>query len=101
MALYGIYGEHTLDNCPLYNRDSRLVILEFDNRIRESKDIKFIGMYHSALEHTFLWAVECEDPHKIQSFLIESNIAKYNSTKIVPLSRFENLVNTCKRLEEL
>jgi hypothetical protein len=97
VALYGVYGEHTLDNCPLFNKDSRKTILNLDIN---PKELKFISMYHSSLEHTFIWIVEAEDPHIIQLFLIKSEIARYNNIKIVPLSTFETLVNTCKSLEK-
>ena len=96
MALYGIYGEHTIADCPMINRESRRVILDLK---LDDENIKFIGMYHSALEHTFLWVVEAEDPHTIQRFLIDNNIARFNHAKIVPLSTFESLVDTLRRLE--
>lgn len=96
MALYGIYGEHTIDNCPIMNKESRKVMLELNI---ENKDVKFIGMYHSALEHTFLWVVEAEDPHVIQRFLMETGVARFNHAKIVPLGTFESLVNILKRFE--
>ncbi len=96
MGLYGIYGEHTIDNCPLFNKDSRKVILNLDIN---PKELKFISMYHSSLEHTFIWVVEAEDPHIIQLFLIKNGVARYNNTKIIPLSTFESLVNVCKSIE--
>lgn len=96
MALYGIYGEHTIDNCPLFNRESRKAMLELDTN---PKDLKFIGMYHSALEHTFLWVVEAQDAHVIQRFLIESNVARFNNAKIVPLGTFEDLKDRLRRSE--
>ncbi len=97
MKLYGVYGEHTLDNCPLFNKDSRKTILNLDIN---PKELKFISMYHSPLEHTFLWVVEAEDPHLIQHCLIKREITRYNNIKIVLLSIFEALVNRCKSLEK-
>ncbi len=96
MALYGIYGEHTIDDCPIINKESRRVMLDLKT---DNERIKFIGMYHSALEHTFLWVVEAEEPHTIQRFLMESSVARFNHAKIVPLSTFESLVATLKRFE--
>ncbi|RMF30605.1 MAG: hypothetical protein D6752_03790 [Candidatus Nitrosothermus koennekii] len=96
MALYGIYGEHTVDNCPLTNRESRKVMLDLDIK---NASIKFIGMYHSALEHTFLWVVEADNAHTIQKFLIDSKVARFNSAKIVPLGTFDNLLNTLRSIE--
>ena len=40
-----------------------------------------IGQYHSALEHTFLWIVDADEPHMIQQFCIDSVTASFNSVK--------------------
>ena len=73
MALFGIYGEHTINGCPLNNQNSRKVVLNgrkvFHNNeilLQKYKISKIVGQYHSALEHTFLWIVEAEDPHLLQ-----------------------------------
>ncbi len=60
---------------------------------------KIIGQYHSALEHTFLWVVDAEDPHLVEKFCIDGEIAKFNAVKIVPLITFRDVVDKCKKVE--
>jgi hypothetical protein len=55
MSLFGIYGEHT-QACPLYNEQNRKFLLA---------NAKF----HSALEHTFLWVVDADNPHLIEELM--------------------------------
>ncbi|HEX5891405.1 MAG TPA: hypothetical protein VFY41_00960, partial [Nitrososphaeraceae archaeon] len=87
MALYGIYGSHTTESCPLNNIQSRKIVLnmveDFDN-IANKNRIKVLEQYHSALEHTFLWIVDTENAHSVERFMIESGWAAFNAVKIVP-----------------
>ncbi|MEM4230966.1 MAG: hypothetical protein QXM77_00315 [Candidatus Nitrosocaldus sp.] len=102
MPLYGIFGEHSVESCPLYNGKSRSTVLMISERIDEvakSHDVRVLGMYHSALEHTFVWVADAEDAHRLQRFAIDLDIASFNTLKIVPLGTFKDLVEACKRLE--
>jgi hypothetical protein len=106
MALYGIYGEHTVAGCPLNNQDSRKIVINgravFHNSTMLSdkyKINKIIGQYHSALEHTFVWIVDAEDPHLLEQAAIESGLASFNSVKIVPMTTFDDVAAKCEQLE--
>ena len=33
---------------------------------REKSGVKILNQYHSALEHTFLWVAEADNPHIIE-----------------------------------
>ena len=103
MALYGIWGSHTTESCPLNNANNRRAVLEvpsdLENVAKNYKINKIVGQYHSALEHTFLWVVDAEDPHLIERFCIEGGIAKFNAVKIVPLITFRDVVDKCKKVE--
>ena len=102
MALYGIYGNHTTESCPLNNLQSRKIVLETAandlENIANKNRVKILEQYHSALEHTFLWIVDTENPHSIERFMIESGWAAFNAVKIVPLGRYQNVVEACKKL---
>jgi hypothetical protein len=104
MALYGIYGSHTTESCPLNNTQSRETVLkmaadeDIDNIAIKNKT-KILEQYHSALEHTFLWTVDSENAHLVESFMIECGWAAFNTIKIVPLGRYQNLIEACKRLD--
>ena len=102
MALYGIYGSHTPEVCPIYVPDNARVFVSIAEtrpaQLAEVYGIRRIeARYHSALEHTFLWIVEAEDPYRIEAFSIDTGLASFNTVKIVPLHSFEE---TVQRLRE-
>ena len=97
MALYGIYGSHTPEVCPIYNPDNARVfmsIAEVDPAVlAERYHIReILGQYHSALEHTFLWIVEADTPHLVELFSVDTKLASFNELKIVPLHTFTETV---------
>lgn len=103
MAIYGISGSHTTDSCPLNNDSSAKIVLQAEKVNMEElgqkyKINKIIGQYHSALEHTFLWIVDAEDPHLIQQFCIEGEIASFNAVKIIPMITFDQVIETVKKV---
>ena len=53
------------------------------------------------MENTFLWIVDADDPHLIQQFCIEAEIASWNAIKIVPLVTINEVVGTLKTLHSL
>ena len=102
MALYGIYGSHTTEACPLFNEGNRKLLLQTAQGFEKSAEefgIKVTAAYHSGLEHTFLWIVESENAHSIQDLMVETKVAKWNSTKIVPLRTLQNVVEYCQTQE--
>ncbi len=106
MALFGIYGSHTTESCPLNNVVVAQGVVEFgssdfDSIAKKYKINKFVGQYHSALEHTFLWIVDAEDPHEIQRFCVETKVASFNAVKIVPLTEFKDVVEKLKKIHSL
>ncbi len=102
MDIYGIYGTHTTEACPLFNEENRKLLLQvastFENDAN-AKGIKVLSMYHSGLEHTFEWIVEAPGAHVIQDLMVETKVAKFNSTKIVPLRTTQNVVEYCQSIK--
>ena len=102
VGTYGIYGTHTTEACPLFNEENRKLLLEvastFENDASK-KGIKVISMYHSGLEHTFEWIVEAPGAHVIQDLMVQTKVAKFNSTKIVPLRTTQDVVEYCQSIE--
>jgi hypothetical protein len=99
MALFGIFGMHTVDLCPLNNKTSAKTMVQMAEKSADSTSNqskyginKIIGRYHSALEHTFIWIVDAEGAHQLEKFLIDIGSAEFNSSKIVPLINFEEVV---------
>lgn len=99
MALFGIFGTHTVDVCPLNNKTSAKTMVRMSEKSADASNNRsryginrIIGRYHSALEHTFIWIVDAESAHQLEKFLIDIGSAKFNSSKIVPLINFEEVV---------
>ena len=90
MSLYGIYGSHSVESCPVNNLENAKKLVSFAESDPTPLLAKYrindvLGQYHSAFEHTFVWIVEAEDPHLIEEFALESGLASFNNLKIVPL----------------
>ena len=102
-ALYGIYGSHATESCPVINEGvakrfmTKLNSIDMDAIAKECKIERFLGRYHSALEHTLIWIVEAQDSHLIQKFCIASGLAEFNKITIVPLITFDDVVDHVKR----
>lgn len=104
MALYGIFGKHSVESCPLNNAVNRKLVIKIDeqlDKIADRNNTNILHRYHSGLEHTFLWIVNAQSAHSIQSFMIESEWAKFNAIKIVPLATYETVLEECKSLETI
>lgn len=104
MALYGIYGKHTVSDCPLNNKNHAQKLLEVKKAISnldKYKIKKIVGKYHSGLEHTFLWILDADDPHLMQQFALDTGIAGFNEIKIVPLTEFSQVLESAKKIYHL
>ena len=90
MSLYGVYGSHSVEACPVNNLENakKLVSLaesDLAPLLAKCRINDVLGQYHSAFEHTFVWIVDAEDAHLIEEFALESGLASFNILKIVPL----------------
>ena len=102
MALYGIYGSHTTEACPLFNETNRRWLVEAVPALEgaaKAAGIQVVAAYHSGLEHTFLWIVESDNAHAIQDLMVETQAAKWNTIKIVPLRTLQNVFEYCQEQE--
>jgi len=102
MALYGIYGEHTQEACPLYNKESRRSVLTGSQNMEKNAQkyrVKILHQFHSGLEHTFLWVVDADNAHLIQD-LMTRTVGRFNTIKIVPLITFQDVIESCKKIED-
>ena len=100
--IYGIYGTHTTEACPLFNEENKKLLLQVASTFEKdanAKGIKIVSMYHSGLEHTFEWIVEAPGAHAIWDLMVETGVSKFNATKIVPLRSTYDIVDYMKTLE--
>ncbi len=102
MGLYGIYGSHTTESCPLNNKENRRYVIEGGPKFKllaESANVKVIGQYHSGLEHTFLWIVDAKDAQTVEQLMVQAGVHKFNALTMVPLTTFEGVIEKCKQIE--
>ena len=102
MSLYGIYGSHTTEACPLNNQQNRRSIIDGGPQFKqmaENANVKVIGQYHSGLEHTFLWIVDAKDAQTVEGLMIQAGASKFNALTIVPLTTFDGVIERCKQIE--
>lgn len=107
MALYGVYGSHTVEACPVNNLENAKTLVSFAESDPTSLLSKYrindvLSQYHSAFEHTLLWVVDAEDAHLIQDFCLETGLASFNKLKIVPLITFaDGVIPLLKKVHNL
>ncbi len=92
-TLWGIYGAHNKHDCPVNNRETAKQVIALSESDLQPLMEKYgvtgmLDLYHSGLEHTFLWAVETTQPHMLEEFSIEMGVARWNDLKFVPLRTF-------------
>jgi len=101
MGLYGIYGSHSPESCPLNNVEIRRLIIKMAgqlDKVLTKNSVKMLQQYHSGLEHTFLWIVDAQDAHSVQNFMVESGWIKFNALKIVPLTSYQTVIEICQSI---
>jgi len=90
IALYGLYGSHSVEACPVNNLENAKKLVAFAESdptplLSKCRINDVLGQNHSAFEHTFVWIVEADDPHLIEEFALEAGLSSFNSLTIVPL----------------
>ncbi|MEE8255532.1 MAG: DUF3303 family protein [Nitrosopumilaceae archaeon] len=103
MTLYGIYGEHTIADCPINKKENRQIVYKAQEglgKLAESNGAKLVAQYHSGLEHTFLWVFESPDAKRLEELMIKSGTVSFNSCRIVPLLDFDQLAARLRQLDD-
>ncbi len=101
MGLYGIYGSHSPESCPLNDVENRRLVIKMAgqlDKVLTKNNVKMLQQYHSGLEHTFLWIVDAQDAHSVQNFMVESGWIKFNALKIVPLTSYQTTIEICQSI---
>jgi hypothetical protein len=100
--MYGIYGKHTQEACPLYNEQNRkwtLASLPNQEKWAQKYGVRILQQYHSGLEHTLLWVAEAENAQTVEE-LMARTAGRFNTISIVPLITFQELVERLKKVED-
>ena len=105
-TLWGIYGVHDKHDCPVNNRQTAkeviaISLMDLGPLMEKYGITAIVDMYHSGLEHTFLWVVKTTRPHDLEEFSIELGVARWNDLKFVPERTFEDVVRDVTALHGL
>jgi hypothetical protein len=105
-TLWGIYGSHSLHDCPVNNRETAKEVVAISKMDLAPLMAKYgvtaiVDQYHSGLEHTFLWIVKTNEPHKLEEFSIELGVARWNDLKFVPARTFADVIADIRSLHGL
>ncbi len=107
MALYGVYGSHSVEACPVNNLENAKKLLSFAESdptplLSKYRINDVLGQYHSAFEHTFVWIVDADDPHLIEEFALDAGLASFNKLTLVPLKTLtEGVITLLKKVHGL
>ena len=102
MTLYGVYGSHTIADCPINKKENRQLVYMAQEKLgglAESMGTKLVAQYHSGLEHTWIWVFESPDAKTLEELMIKSGSASFNSCRIVPLLDFDQLAARLRELD--
>jgi hypothetical protein len=105
-TLWGIYGAHSVHDCPVNNRETAKEVIEISmtdlHPLMEKYGVTSIeDMYHSGLEHTLVWVVKTTRPHDLEEFTIELGVARWNVLKFVPERTFADVIRDVTALHGL
>ncbi len=103
MTLYGIYGRHTIADCPINKKENRQIVYNTQEKLKgatEAIGAKLIAQYHSGLEHTWLWVFESPDAARLEELMIKNDVVSFNSCRIVPLLNFDQLADRLRELDK-
>jgi len=103
MVLFGVFGIHTTEACPINNQKNRRYLLAEGPKYpeyAEKNNVKILGQYHVVLEHTFIWILEAEDAEAVEKFAMESGLSSFNSLKIVHMSPFKDALPKMQMIED-
>jgi hypothetical protein len=105
-TLWGIYGAHNRHDCPVNNRETAkeviaISLMDLGPLMEKYGVTAIVDQYHSGLEHTFLWVVETNEPHKLEEFSIELGVARWNDLKFVPERTFGDVITDVRALHGL
>ncbi len=105
-TLWGIYGAHNRHDCPVNNRETAkeviaISMMDLQPLMEKYGITAIVDMYHSGLEHTFVWVVQTTRPHDLEEFSIELGVARWNDLKFVPERTFEDVVRDVTALHGL
>jgi hypothetical protein len=84
---YVVLGTHTAEACPTSNAKSKAMILEVGPQIpklAEKHGVTIVSGPWVNREHLTVIVVETERAESLDSFLLESRLAQWNTVHVIP-----------------
>ncbi|HSA97482.1 MAG TPA: hypothetical protein VLF17_00185 [Candidatus Nitrosotenuis sp.] len=98
--LFSVTAIHSPESCPLNNDESKQIFIQIDTKVKQNLkkfNVKrLVEFYVSVLEHQWTLIFEAKNAHDIEKLCIEIGISRHNTIKIVPLSKFANVIKKIK-----
>ena len=102
MSLYGVYGNHTIADCPLNKKENREIVYKAQSGLKDAAEAigaKVVAQFHSGLEHTWLWVFESPDAARLEELMLTTGASSINACTIVPLLSFDQLAERLRKLD--
>ena len=99
MPIFIVSMKHTPESCPMFNNDVKKKFKEAVGKREESAKklgVKGISAYTSTLSHLIFLVIEAPSQQAVESHLVESGFAFWNSVEI--LTQVEPVHDVIKRI---
>mgnify|MGYP001103336129 CR=1 FL=1 len=99
MPIFAVNMKHTPESCPMFNNDVKKKFKEMvENReeVKKKHGIKAISAYTSTLSHIVFIIVEAPSQQAVESYLVESGFAFWNTVEI--LTQVQPVEDVIKRV---
>jgi hypothetical protein len=84
---YVVLGTHTAEVCPTSNAKTKALLLEVApqvSNIAEKNGVNILAGPFANREHTLVVIVETDRAEALDSFVLESRLAQWNTVRILP-----------------
>ena len=99
MPIFAVNMKHTPESCPMFNNDVKKKFKEVVGKREEIKKklgVKAISSYTSTLSHLIFIIVDAPSQQAVESFLMESGFAFWNTVEI--LTQVQPVEDVIKRV---
>lgn len=93
--------QYSSESCPPTNIKSREIFVEIKDKLEKNMSnndvIRIKSFYMSVLKNKWLIISEGQNPFDIKNRLIDAGVGNFNSVKIVPLKKYDDVLNKIKQ----
>jgi hypothetical protein len=97
MPIFMVHMKHSVESCPVYNMDNKIMLREL-SAIREEVALKhqinILTAVFSQLEHLILYVVEAPTHKAVERYIRDIGFAFYNKIEIKEVEPMEEALKT-------